>query len=188
MVLAFFGIAGTPLSVLCQMTMEVIKLADNQTLQWQSWLDLTPEAQASHINNLNVFKHRLNNRLCASGIQITVSKRKSLWHLEYQGNDVELTIRGTMWAQLDKDPPIRHLTSVTTSDKLTHRQRKAFQVLLQHSPNFVSARLLANEIGEADTETKKISDMIYRMNRRIKGNFEIINNNKGEYRLLPVNN
>ena len=188
MVLALFGIAGTPLSILCQMTMEVIKIADNQTLQWQSWLDLTSEAQASHINNLNVFKHRLNNRLRTSGIQIAVSKRKSLWHLQYQGNDVELPIRGTMWAQLDKDPPTNHLASITTSDKLTHRQRKAFQVLLQHAPNFVSAYLLADAIGEADAETKKISDMIYRMNRRIKGNFEIINNNKGEYRLLPVNN
>lgn len=186
MMLAFFGTDGAPLDVLCQMDMEV-NMTKDQIPQWQAWQDESPEAQAAQLNRLNVLKHRLNNRLRVSTLQIMVSKRKSLWHLHHQGKPAELTVTGTTWTRLDKQStPVTNLPDANP-ESLTPRQRQAFQSLLQHAPHFVSARLLAEAIGKPDTETKKISDMIYRMNKQLAGSFQITRNHKGEYGLLPAN-
>lgn len=184
--LAFFGEDGAPLEALRQLDMDITP-TDNDLPHWQAWQDEPPEAQLARLNRINVLKHRLNARTHESGLQISVHKRKSIWRLEWQGEPTVLPITGTAWA-MEKPDGEMAVDQASLPQNLTTRQQKAFRVLLEYAPSFVSAASLAEAIGEPGTSTKKVSDMLYRMNQRLAGNFSITRNHKGEYGLLPIDN
>jgi hypothetical protein len=182
--LAFFGEDGAPLEALRQLDMDITP-TDNGLPHWQAWQDEPPAEQLARLNRLNVLKHRLNARARESGLQISVHKRKSIWWLKWQGEPTILPVTGTAWA-MEKPDGGTATDTASLSPNLTVRQQKAFRILLEHTPDFVSAASLAEAIGEPDTSTKKVSDMVYRMNQRLAGSFSITRNHKGEYGLLPV--
>lgn len=183
--LAFFGKDGAPLEVLRQLDMDITP-TDNDLPQWQAWQDAPPAKQLARLNRLNVLKHRLNARICESGLQISVHKRKSIWWLKWQGEPTVLPVTGTAWT-MEEPRGEREVDTTSLSLTLTTRQQKAFRVLLEHAPGFVSAASLIEAIGEPNSSTKKISDMIYRMNQRLASNFSITRNHKGEYGLFARN-
>lgn len=185
--LAFFGEDGAPLDALRQLDME-ITTTDKNLPHWQAWQDETPEKQLAQLNRLNVLKHRINERISESGLRINVRKRKSIWQLVWLDEPTALPVTGTAWTMEKPDICARTYADPNFIPKnLTTRQIKAFRTLLEHSPSFVSSASLTAAIDEPKASTKKISDMIYYMNQRLAGNFQISQNHKGEYRLLPMN-